>query len=64
MKFIVCELESYFDNEMDQSMYKVSKPLQAFNTEAEAYEVLGMFNPFYNYDLRVVKSTDLKDVFR
>ena len=64
MKFIVCELESYFDNEMDQSMYKVSKPLQAFNTEAEADEVLEMFDPFYNYELRVVKSTDLNGAFR
>lgn len=61
---VLCEVESYFDAEQDQSMYKVSKPIQIFATEAEAVAAEEIFNPFYGYELRVVASENLDKTFR
>lgn len=64
MKFILCEVESEFIPERDRSFCKVSKPIQAFNSQAEADEILELFNPFYDFSLRVVESDKLDVMFR
>ncbi len=64
MKFLLCEVESFFDEEQDQSMCKVSKPLQVFETLKEAEEACELFNPFYNFELRVVNSDNIDEIFR
>ena len=63
-KFYICEVESYFCQVQDQSMYKVSNVLQGFPTLEEAEETLNDMNHFHGYSLRVVKRENLHDEFR
>lgn len=62
--FYICETESYFCKERDRSIYKVSKPLQGFQTEKEAEDTCSDMQPFYGYDLRVVARDELGEEFR
>lgn len=68
IKWAICEMESFFDKEQDQSMQRVTKVLQVFNTEKEADDAIDIFNPmrFGDYEtiLRVVSSDYLTDEMR
>ena len=64
IKYVLCEVESYFDEELDQSMNKVVKPLQMFDTATEAEKAYDLFSPFYDYNVRVVPSNMLGQSFR
>ena len=64
MKYLLCEIESYFCEIQDGSMCRVSKPLQVFNTREEAEAAEELFNGFYDYNLRVVPESMLHKEFR
>lgn len=64
MSYVLCELEAFFDEELDQSMHRVSRPLQVFATKEEALSAEELFCSFYDYNLHVVESTQLKTTFR
>lgn len=68
MKYLLCEVEQFFDAEFDGTLCKVSKVLQVFPTKAEAEEAETMFDPsnFGDYDtvLRVVAEGELQETFR
>lgn len=68
MKYLLCEVEQFFDEEFDGTLCKVSKVLQVFNTKAEANEAEALFDPsnFGDYDtvLRVVAEGNLRETFR
>jgi len=67
MKWCVCEIETFFDEEFDGYLCKVSKVLQIFNTKEEAEYAEGLFFPG-NYDddtnIRVVAEDALLTTFR
>lgn len=62
--FVLCVVETFFDREQDQSMCRVSKPLQVFNTKEEAEVAEELFGSFYDYNLRVVAAHRLGEEFR
>lgn len=61
--FVVCRSEPYFDDELDQTMRKVSRVLQVFETEAEANAACDLFGRFED-DIRVVHVEWLDEPFR
>lgn len=64
----VCEVESYFDDEFDGSLYKVKRVVQAFATKEEANRVCSLMDPMLYGDddtiLRVVEDSELQEAFR
>lgn len=62
--YAVCEVDYYFNTELDQSMCTVNKPLQLFANEAEAEAAANIMSPFYDYDIRVVRVDSLHEHFR
>lgn len=65
--WVLCIVESFFDDEQDQSMCRVVRPLQTFETEHEAERVYQVFWPFYDAlgeIIRVVEVDDLHKEFR
>lgn len=64
MSYVLCEVSERYDHSYERSVYRVSKPLQLFNTAEEAENALDLFSSFYGYNLRVVSSDDLDSEFR
>lgn len=64
MKFLLCTVTTHFCAVQDQSMCKVDKPIQIFDTFDEAMAAQDLFAPFYDYELRVVDSLHLGSTFR
>ena len=64
MKYLVCEVEYEFHEDIQRSLCRVSKPLQVFDTEEQAGEAWELMNPFYGPDLRIVSSDMLDEEFR
>ena len=68
MKYCVCEVETFFDEDFDGSLCKVRKVLQVFNTKEEAEDAELLFNPrdYGDYDtsIRVVAADMLTQTFR
>lgn len=64
MKYLLCEVMSVFCGERDRSFSRVSNPLQIFETEEAAEYAWELFNPFYNFSLRVVAEDQLDEEFR
>lgn len=62
--FALCTVLTHFDCEMDQSMCRVDKPLQLFETKQEADEAYEIMSPFYNWDLHVVHIGNMDSTFR
>lgn len=62
--WFVCEVESFFDEQFDGSLRKVTKPLQACGSKEEAEHLLDLMNPFYDYALCVVEDVNLQKEFR
>ena len=62
--YAVCEVDCYFDTELDQVMCQVTKPLQLFANESEAEEAADIMGPFYEYSLRVVRVDEMHKHFR
>lgn len=68
MKYLLCEVEQFFDEDFDGTLCKVRKVLQIFNSQHEAQEACCLFDPsnFDDYDtvIRVVAEGDLHKSFR
>ncbi len=68
MKYCVCEVETFFDEDFDGSLCKVRKVLQVFNTKEEAEDAESLFNPCiygdYDTQIRVVAANMLTQTFR
>lgn len=64
MRYVLCTVDSFFSVGMDQSMRTVAKPIQVFDTEEAADAACELFNPFYDYELAVVREDKLGDTFR
>lgn len=62
-EYVVCEVSSHFDTVRDESMYKVVRPIQGFNTEEEADYWYDLIYPFYE-SIQVVKLANLNNCFR
>lgn len=68
MKYLLCEVEQFFDEEFDGTLCRVKKVLQMFDDQIQAEEAKRLFDPssFGDYDtvLRVVRQIDLHKEFR
>lgn len=64
MKYLVCEVEHHFHEDIQRSLCRVTRPLQVFDTEEQAEEACELMTPFYNYDLRIVSEDVLHEEFR
>lgn len=68
MKYCVCEVETFFDEDSDGSLCKVRKVLQVFNTKEEAEDAEVLFDPCvhgdYDTSIRVVAADMLTQTFR
>lgn len=64
IKYCVCEVDYEFNDAMQRSLCKVSKPLQIFDTDEQAELACDLMSPFYGYNLRVVPSDKLDEEFR
>lgn len=68
MKYLLCEVEQFFDEDFDGTLCKVRKVLQIFDSECEANEAYRLFDPsnFDDYDtvIRVVAEDKLLRSFR
>lgn len=59
----VCRTEAYFDDELDQTMRKVSQVLQVFDTHDAAEAACDLFGRFED-DIRVVHVLNIDEPFR
>ncbi|QEA10401.1 hypothetical protein CPT_Shemara_072 [Salmonella phage Shemara] len=64
MKYLLCEVESFYDEVFDGSLCRVTKPLQVFSTKEDAEEAMELMSQFYDYNLRVVPANMLGEEFR
>ncbi|EDQ2321210.1 hypothetical protein HW48_004584 [Salmonella enterica subsp. enterica] len=68
MRYLLCEVEQFLDEELDGTLCRVKKVLQMFDDEIQAEEAERLFDPssFGDYDtvLRVVRQIDLHKEFR
>ena len=68
MKYCVCELTSFFDEEFDGSLKKVHRVLQVFDNKADADYALELFHlPRYDDEglhAEVVAENMLQETFR
>lgn len=68
MKYLLCEVEQFFDEDFDGTLCKVRKVLQIFSSKDEADEAYCLFDPsnFDDYDtvIRVVAEGELLGSFR
>lgn len=64
VKYVLCETESHFNIVQDETNYRVTRPLQVFDTQESADTAMELFNSFYDYTLAVVRSDQLDESFR
>lgn len=65
--FVLCVVETFFDREQDQTMCRVVRPLQVFESQDAAETAYGIFWPFYDdlsEHIRIVEEGLLHTVFR
>lgn len=65
--FVLCVVEPFFDLQMDQTMHRVVRPLQMFESEEDALRASELFYPFYeaiDEPIRVVPADQIDEVFR
>lgn len=68
MKYAICEVEQFFDEEFDGTLCRVVKVLQIFDYKEYAEAAMAIFDPsrYGDYDtvLRVVAQDQLDESFR
>lgn len=68
MKYLICEVSQFFDEEFDGTLCRVQKVLQVFDYKEYAEAAMELFDPsrYGDYDtvLRVVSEKDLDATFR